>query len=363
MIGNCAIVESKRIPVVDSAFVAACQQVADVRAAPRGAFSGLNRVYLTVFFPFRAMLNLILLLLGSLLLLILGAEALVRGAVGLARRLGISALAVGLTIVAFGTNSPELLVNARAAASGHAVIGLGNVVGANISNVLLILGVAALVRPLKVRPELIRREVPLLIAVTVLLVLLLWDRTLSRFDGALLMGGALAYLVAQVLISRRALASDTAPLPTPPRTTAMSVLWLVGGLALMLMGAWHLLGSSVAIALRVGMSEIVIGLTVVALGTSLPELATSVVASIHGHDDVALGNVIGSSILNILLILGVTALIQPIEIEAFRTVDTVVLVSSAVVLIPMLHSDRRISRAEGALLVAGYVGYLVSLIP
>lgn len=306
----------------------------------------------------------LLVLAGSLALLVLGAEGLVRGAAGAARRLGIPALVIGLTVVAFGTNSPELLVNARAAASGHAVIGLGNVVGANISNVLLILGLAALVRPLRVRPELVRREVPLLVVATLLLVGLLWDRTLSRFDGGLLLAGAAAYLTAEVLIGRR---NNRLPraggLPADPRPFAKTWLYLFGGLAALLVGAWFLLGSSVVLAERLGMSEVAIGLTVVALGTSLPELATTVVAAAHGHDDVALGNAIGSSILNILLILGLTAVIHPIEIEALRLVDTTVLVSSAVVLVPMLWSDRQVSRLEGGVLVLGYVGYLVSLIP
>ncbi len=310
------------------------------------------------------MFNLILLLLGSLILLVIGAEGLVRGATSLALRLGISTLVIGLTVVAFGTNSPELLVNARAAASGHAVVGLGNVVGANISNVLLIIGVAALVRPLRVRPELLRREVPILVAVTLLLLALLWDRTLSRIDGGVLVACSGAYLIAEIVMSRRGVRGPAlGQLPVAARSTGAAVLLLVGGLAALLVGAWYLLGSSVVLAERVGMSQIAIGLTVVALGTSLPELATSVVAAIHGHDDVALGNAIGSSILNILLILGITALIQPIEIEALRPVDTMVLISSAIVLIPMLHSNRLISRVEGGLLVAGYIGYLASLAP
>ena len=313
------------------------------------------------------MLGLTLLLLGSLALLILGAEGLVRGASALARRLGVSALVIGLTVVAFGTNSPELLINARAAASGHALVGLGNVVGANIANTLLILGVAALVKPLRVRPALLRQEVPLLIGVTVLLVLLLWDRTLSRLDGGLLLAGAVAYLIAEFRYGRRGewvpVAGSGTTAPANPPAAGLAALLLLGGLAALLTGAWYGLGSAVALAERVGMSEVTIGLTVVAFGTSLPEMATSVVAARRGQDDLALGNAIGSSILNILLVLGVTALISPIEIEALRPLDTAVLVGSTVVLVPLLRSGRRISRVEGALLVAAYAGYLVSLIP
>ncbi len=317
------------------------------------------------------MMNLVLVLLGSLVLLVLGAEALVRGATSLAQRLGVSALVIGLTVVAFGTNSPELVINARAAASGHAVVGLGNVIGANISNVLLILGVAALVRPLRVRPELLRREVPLLVGVSVLLVLLLWDRTLSRLDGGVLLLGAGAYLGAEFGFGRATArpiavvpAGALVPLPVGAGQSAgVAALWLLGGLAALLVGAWYLLGSAVVLAERVGMSEVAIGMTVVALGTSLPELATSVVAARHGHDDVALGNAIGSSILNILLILGVTAVIRPIEIEALAPLHTALFVGSAVILVPMLWTDRRISRLEGAALLAVYGGYLYSLAP
>lgn len=308
------------------------------------------------------MLNLVLLLLGSLALLVIGAESFVRGATGLARQLGISTLVIGLTVVAFGTNSPELLVNVRAAASGHAVVGLGNVAGANIANLLLILGVAALVRPLRVRPALLLREVPLLIGATVGLVGLLWDHTLSRFDGALLLTGAAGYLLMQALAVRRARRTATPALISARRPSAStSALWLVGGLAALLVGAWYLLGSAVVLAERVGMSPVSIGLTVVALGTSLPELATSVVAARHGHDDVALGHALGSCILNLLLVLGLTAVISPIEIEALRPLDTGVFVGSTLLLVPLLRSGRRLGWREGALLVAAYVSYLASL--
>ena len=310
------------------------------------------------------MFSLILLLLGSLTLLALGAEGLVRGATGLAQRLGISTLVIGLTVVAFGTNSPELFINARAAAAGHPLVGLGNVVGANIANSLLILGVAALVRPLRVRPALLRYEVPLLIGVTVLLVMLLWDHTLSQFDGGLLLGAGAAYLFAEFRYGRRGEwkpKSKQQPIPAPPAGRAG--LLLLGGLAALLTGAWYGLGSAVALAGRLGMSDVAIGLTVVAFGTSLPELATSVVAARRRYDDLALGNAIGSSILNILLILGVTAAIHPIHIEALRPLDTGVLVGSTLLLVPLLRSGRLISRVEGALLVAAYGAYLVSLLP
>ncbi len=306
----------------------------------------------------------ILVIIGSLGLLVVGAEGLVRGSTSLAQRLGISSLVIGLTVVAFGTNSPELAVSLRAAASGNAVVGLGNVIGANISNLLLILGVAALIRPLHVRTDLLRREVPVLVGVTLLLVAMLWDRTLSRAEGVGLVAGSLGYL-AFILVGARRNHPPAFEVPTPrrPYSTGVALAWLAGGLAALLLGAWHLLGSAVVIAESLGMSRVAIGLTVVAIGTSLPELATTVVAAFHGDDDVALGNVVGSNILNILLILGLTAVIAPIEIERLRVLDTGVLVASAVLLVPLLRSGGVVSRLEGGFLVLAYVAYLVSLIP
>ncbi len=312
------------------------------------------------------MLMLTLVLIGSFALLIVGAEGLVRGSAALAHRLGVQPLLIGLTVVALGTSSPELMVSVGAAASGNGNIGLGNALGSNISNLLLILGAAALVRPLKVRPEMLRREVPVLIGATLLLITLLYDRVLSRFDGGLLLLGGAVWLVAEVVNARRmqhTAGPSIAPLlaAEQPRKAWMEGLWLIGGLAALLVGARYLLGGSVVMAERLGFNEMTIGLTVVAIGTSLPELATSMVAARRQQDDVAVGNAIGANIINVLVVLGITALIQPIEIQGLRFFDIATLLGSVLLIVPLFRTGARITRFEGLILLAAYATYLFSM--
>lgn len=304
---------------------------------------------------------------GGLLLLAAGAEALVRGSSALALRLGVTPLVVGLTVVAFGTGSPELFVSVEAAYRGDSGIALGNVVGSNIGNVALILGLAALARPMKVRSELIRREVPLMIAVTLLLCALLYDGALGRADGLILVVGSVAYTAFAYLAARRDRSKVVADefedaLAQPKRAAWVDALLVVAGFVLLLFGARLLVGGATTIAESFGVSQVVIGLTVIAVGTSLPELATSVVAAAKGEADVAFGNVIGSNILNILLILGVAALISPVEARGLRTLDLLVLVGSAVLLLPLMRRGWVLNRWEGGLLLAGYVAYLYSVV-
>lgn len=308
-----------------------------------------------------------LFMLGGLVLLAAGAESLVRGSSALALRLGVTPLVVGLTVVAFGTGSPELFVSVEAAYRGESGIALGNVVGSNISNVALILGLSALARPMKVRSELIRREVPLMIAVTLLLCLLLLDGTLSRVEGFILAAGSVAYTAFAYVAARRDRSKTVAEefeeaLEQPKRAAWVDVVLVIAGFALLLAGARLLLAGATVVAAQFGISQVVIGLTVVAIGTSLPELATSFVASLRGEADVAFGNVIGSNILNVLLILGVAALIRPIETQGLRPLDLVVLVASAVLALPLMWRGWVLNRWEGALLVAGYVAYLYSVV-
>lgn len=305
--------------------------------------------------------------LGGLLLLAAGAEALVRGSSALALRLGVTPLVVGLTVVAFGTGSPELFVSVEAAYRGDSGVALGNVVGSNIGNVALILGLAALARPMKVRSELIRREVPLMIAVTLLLCVLLYDGTLSRVDGLILTVGSVAYTAFAYMTARRDRSKVVAEefgdaLAQPKRAAWVDALLVVAGFALLLVGARLLVGGATTIAESFGISQVVIGLTVIAVGTSLPELATSVVAAAKGEADVAFGNVIGSNILNILLILGVAALISPVGAQGLRMLDLFVLVGSAVLLLPLMRRSWVLNRWEGGLLLAGYVAYLYSVV-
>ncbi|MCA1634193.1 MAG: calcium/sodium antiporter, partial [Acidobacteria bacterium] len=276
-------------------------------------------------------------------------------------------LVVGLTVVAFGTGSPELFVSVEAAYRGEGGLALGNVVGSNISNVALILGLAALARPMKVRSELIRREVPLMIGVTLLLCLLLLDGMLSHVEGLILAAGSVAYTAFAYLAARRdrskAVAEEFEEALTGPKRAAwVDVLLVVAGFALLLVGARLLLAGATAVAAQFGISQVVIGLTIVAIGTSLPELATSVVASLRGEADVAFGNVIGSNVLNILLVLGVAAMIRPIETQGLRPLDLGVLVASAVLLLPLMWRGWVLNRWEGALLVAGYVVYLYTVV-
>lgn len=306
-------------------------------------------------------------MLGGLVLLAAGAEGLVRGSSALALRFGVTPLVVGLTVVAFGTGSPELFVSVEATYRGEEGIALGNVVGSNISNIALILGLSALVRPMKVRSELIRREVPLMIAVTLLLCLLLYDGSLSRVEGLILTAGSVAYTVFTYVMARRARNKKVAEefeeaLTAPRRAAWVDLLLVVVGLVLLLVGARLLLAGATVVAEQFGVSQVVIGLTIVAIGTSLPELATSCVASLRNEPDVAFGNAIGSNILNILLVLGVAASIRPIEVQGLRTLDLGVMVASAVVVLLLMWRGWVLNRLEGALLLAGYVTYLYSVV-
>ena len=306
-------------------------------------------------------------ILGGLVLLAFGADGLVRGSSSIALRMGVTPLVIGLTVVAFGTGSPEMIVSLQAALSGNSDLALGNIVGSNICNIALILGVAALARPLHVRSALLHREVPVMIGVTVLLGALLYDGTLSRVEGAVLAVGAVVYTIATYRAARRDRDEEVAAefakeLPKLQSSTARSVALVAGGFVGLLVGANVLVHGAVVVAQAMGMSQVVIGLTVIAIGTSLPELATSVVAALRNDADVAFGNVLGSNILNILLILGVVAMIRPISSTGLRPLDLGVLIGSAIAVYPLMWRGRILNRWEGALLLGGYAAYMISLI-
>jgi cation:H+ antiporter len=309
----------------------------------------------------------ILYILAGLVLLAFGAEGLVRGSSSVALRLGVTPLVIGLTIVAFGTGTPELLVSVEAATSGNSGMALGNIVGSNISNIALILGCAALARPMRVRSVLLRREVPLMIAVTLLLCVMLLDGGLGRVDGAILLAGSIAYTVGAYAFAKRDRNREVAAefanaMPEVTRAPWLDALFIVGGLAALMLGAKLLVSGATVVAEALGMSQVVIGLTVVAIGTSMPELATSVVAAMKDEADVAFGNVLGSNILNILCILGLVALIRPFGTEGLATLDLVVLAGSAIVLLPLMWRGAILNRWEGAVLLAGYAAYLGVLV-
>jgi cation:H+ antiporter len=302
---------------------------------------------------------------AGLVLLAAGAELLVRGASRLAAAAGISPLVIGLTVVAYGTSTPELAVSVDAAWRGVADLSLGNVVGSNIFNVLFILGVSALVLPLAVDSQLVRREVPLMIGLSVLLLLLALDGTIGRVDGTVLVAGALIYTVQSIRASRRETAAIKAEYAAAyPRrgSKVVDVALVIAGLALLVVATDWVVNSAVAIARTLAVSELVIGLTLVAGGTSLPELATSVLAALRGQRDIAVGNVVGSNIYNILSILGVSSLITPIAVApAALWIDIPLMIAVALACLPIFVSAASISRWEGAAFLAAYAGYIVYL--
>ena len=296
-------------------------------------------------------------------LLYVGAQTLIRGGAALALRMGLSALAVGLTVIAYGTSSPEMVVSVQASLAGNGAISLGNVVGSNICNILLILGLAATIAPVSAHVQIIRREIPVMIACSVLLLGVLWDGTLGRVDGALLLAGVIAYTFLTLRDARRAHAASVEKefkdeLPVTKGLSAWAAAGLVFlGLLILALGSHLFVDGAIQLASGWGISQAVIGLTIVAIGTSLPELATSVVASIKGDSDVAVGNVVGSNIFNILGILGVAALLNPLDGTDISRVDLGVMLATAVLLLPLARARGKIGRLEGVLMLAAYAGY------
>ena len=313
-------------------------------------------------------LTLILFLVGFPLL-IGGAELLVRGASRIAAALGISPLVIGLTVVAFGTSAPELAVSVRGSLSGQADVAVGNIVGSNVMNVLLILGVAAAITPLRVRHQLIRFDVPLMIAASFAVWLLSLGGGISRLEGLLLVGGLAAYLGTTFWAARRdkraaaALAEEVdADPPASLGAAALSGVLAVAGLVMLVVGANWLVGGAVVFAAWLGVSELIIGLTVVAIGTSLPELATSVIASLRGERDMAVGNVVGSNLFNLLCVLGLTAVLPPAGVPVNSVavaVDLPIMCAVAVVCLPIFFTGGSIRRWEGFVLLGFFVLYMV----
>jgi len=306
----------------------------------------------------------LLLFFGGLALLVLGGELLVSGAARLAATFGVSPLVIGLTVVAFGTSAPELAVSLLASWRGQPGLALGNVVGSNIFNVLLILGVSALLTPLVVAVQLVRIEVPLMIAASLAVPLLALDGSIGRLDGLALFGAGVAYTVLAVRASR-AEASAREDAEPPAGGAAPSLALVVVGLALLVLGARWLVAAAEVAARAFGVSDLVIGLTVVAAGTSLPEAAASIAAALKGERDIAVGNIVGSNLFNILIVLGGTALVAPggvpVPVDAMR-LDVPVMVAVAVACLPIFASGRRIDRWEGALFLAGYAGYTTAIV-
>lgn len=293
---------------------------------------------------------------GGLLFLFVGAEMLIKGAVSLGERFGLSPLIIGLTVVAFGTSAPELVVSVDAALAGYGGIAVGNVVGSNICNLALILGSVALLRPATVDRALIRGAGPVMIVAAVGLALLLANGRLSRLDGLLLTAGIVFYTVMSLRSEDMAarLADET---PRAVRSTAAAVLLFGAGLGMLLLGGSLFVKGGAALALALGVAPAVVGLTVMAAGTSMPELATSVVGAVRGHGAMATGNIIGSNIFNALAIPGVAALVAPLERGGVGAADLGIMILISVVALGFMYTGSRLTRAEGALLLAAYVGY------
>lgn len=299
----------------------------------------------------------------GLAILTVGADLFIRGACGMGQRLGLTPYVIGLVIVGFGTSAPELAVNLSAAYSNHYDIALGNVVGSNIANIGLILGISALLAPLAIHMRLLRVEAPLMLGAFVLLWLMAMDGKLARPEGLLLLTGQIALLILVLRAGKRESAHvrhELAALPeAAPQHWPATLGLLAIGLAGLVGGGMLAVESASAIARGFGVSELVIGLTVVAIGTSLPELASSVVAALRGQSDIAVGNVIGSNLFNILFILGITASLHPLPVAAsLEHFELPVMIGFAAVLLLMMGRKMRISRGEGALLLAAYLALI-----
>ena len=326
----------------------------DIGAIQRGTDSGSTNISYTGF----------LLAAIGLALLLFSADFMVRGAVGIARRMGLSPLIIGLTVVAIGTSAPELVTALTATLEGAPDLALGNVIGSNLANMLLILGIAALIKPVACAPRVIARDGSMVLIATLLFVGVAMTGVFMFWHGLALLAALALYLILTYRAERRSEADslhakEVEEVTGVPERPALAALFLIGGLLGTVLGAKLLVDGGVSVAESLGVSKTVIGLTLVAIGTSLPELAIVVVASMRGHADVALGNVLGSNIFNLLGITGVVAMVSPIAVApSLLQFDIWLLLGVTVLLIPLMLSGGRLCRREGALLVLLYAGFL-----
>lgn len=309
-----------------------------------------------------------IMLFGGLVLLTAGAEGLVRGSASIASRLGLSPLVIGLTIVAFGTSAPELVVSIRSSLVNQADITIGNVVGSNIFNIGIILGLTALICPIKINLQVLKSDGPIMVLSAIIALALISKSSLTFFAGLTLLFVLFAYTFFTILAARRvsspAIAQEFSEgIPTASKSFLQDLFFILAGFVFLIGGSQLLVTSATAIALIFGVSQAVIGLTIVAAGTSMPELVVSVVAALRAQPDIAVGNVIGSNIFNILGILGAAAIINPITTTAVTTVDLWVMVIFSITLLPLLYTDFELKRWEGMVLLFGYGAYLWHLWP
>lgn len=311
------------------------------------------------------MLDLLFVVVG-ILLLTSGGEALIRGSLSAAKRMGVSPLLSGLLILGFGTSAPELVVSIDAALSARPDIAVGNVVGSNISNTLLILGICAVITPLAVKPLVLRRDAVTVVAASILFLVLVGGNALARSDAVIFLLALLAYLtwaykteLSGDAPSARLHTSEGKELTALPKSTLWTVTAVLLGLVLLILGSQILLTGAVGIAESFGLSDAVIGLTLVAVGSSLPELSISVIAAFRRHADVAIGNILGSNIFNLLGILGISAVLQPLPVHArILQFDQWVMLATSLILLLFLYTGRRLSRLEGCFLLLGYGAYI-----
>lgn len=300
-------------------------------------------------------------LLAGGLFLYFGAEGLIRGSASVAIRRGITPLVVGLTIVAFGTSSPEFVVSVASALRGNSGIAFGNIVGSNICNIALILGVSAIITPIKINIQLIKTDIIVMIVVTLLLVIMLFDHSISRIDGGILFLGIIVYTgYTLYMANKKKISVDNIGIEVKGKPWK-DIFFIAGGIVLLVIGANLFIEGAIKLAVIMKVSDVIIGLTIVALGTSLPELATSVLAVIKKEGDISVGNIVGSNIFNILCILGFAALMQPIMLTGANQVnyvDMTVMILISVILLPLAWTKLELSRFEGAFLLFLYIGYI-----
>ncbi len=302
----------------------------------------------------------------GLAMLYYGAEWLVSGSASLALRMGVSSLVVGLTVVAFGTSAPELSVGIQLNTAGSPDAAVGNVVGSNICNILLILGLSAMFRPMVIKAQIIKREMPILVLVTLIFIAMIWDGKLVLWEGVVLTIGIVLYVWLSFRLARKerdpSVIAEFEDLEDDESTKKAGyprlTMLIIVGLIILVIGSDLFQKGGIFLANAFGVSEAVIGLTLLAFGTSLPELATSVVASLKNEGDIIAGNALGSCIFNIFCVLGITVLVKPMIISDIQPIDLWFMIGSAVVVLPLMYTRMRLARTEGAILLAAYVVYI-----
>lgn len=301
-------------------------------------------------------------MISGAIFLYFGADWLVTGSSKLAARLGVSSLIIGLTIVAFGTSAPELVVSLASALKGNPDIALGNVLGSNICNIGLILGLTAIISPITVHADLIKRDLWIMIGGSVLLAIMALTGSINRFEGAILAAGIIGYIWLNIRIARKqgaeAIAIEIQEIKPKVGNMPLNLIMMVAGLVLLVIGANVFVDGAVFVAQMLDVSDAAIGLTIVAIGTSLPELATSVVAAAKGEGDISLGNIVGSNIFNIFAILGVTSLASPIHAYGISIYQVILMFVFAIIAYPIARTGMKISRTEGIFLFVSYCAFL-----